>query len=176
MSPRLASRRLFFGLWPEPIVADQLAAIGTALEAKPEYPEDLHLTVLFLGQVPETRIEALLAAAGQIRQAPVYQPLVSLEVWPQSGVLGLIGDPVAPLESLREALGRASRAAGLDLLRERVEFRPHVTLARGVDPHAAFAPLRVAAVLLVARRFTLAQSLPRRDGRRYEALASWSLE
>jgi 2'-5' RNA ligase len=176
MSPRLASRRLFFALWPEPLVAEQLAAVGTGIGAKPECLEDLHLTALFLGQVPETRIEALLAAAGQIRHGPVYQPLVSLEVWPQSGVLCLVGDPVAPLEGLREALGRASRAAGLDLVRERLEFRPHVTLGRIVDPGAALAPPRVAAVLLVARRFTLAESLPRRDGRRYEALASWSLE
>lgn len=173
---RTARRRLFFALWPEALVAKQLAAAGAGIEAKLEHLDDLHLTVLFLGSVPESQINALRAAVDQIRLAPIQQPLVSLEVWPQSGALCLVGNPVAPLEGLRQALEQATRAAGLGLSCERLEFRAHVTLGRGFTPEAGFVPPPVAPLLLIARRFTLAESVPRRDGRRYEPLASWSLE
>jgi 2'-5' RNA ligase len=175
MSARTARRRLFFALWPEPIAAEQLAAARPAIEASLGRLDDLHLTVLFLGQVPESQINTLATAAGEIHLPPIHQPLVRLEVWPQSGVLCLVGDPVDPLERLRHALERAAEAAGLDRPPERLEFRAHVTLGRGFTPDAGFVPPPVAPVLLVARRFTLAESVPRRDGRRYEALASWPL-
>jgi 2'-5' RNA ligase len=77
---------------------------------------------------------------------------------------------------LRHALERAAEAAGLDRPRERQEFRAHVTLGRGFTPEAGFVLPPVAPLLLVARRFTLAESVPRRDGRCYDPLASWSLE
>jgi 2'-5' RNA ligase len=175
MSARTARRRLFFALWPDAGVATQLAAAGAAADAVLEHIDDLHLTVLFLGQVPELQFDALKAAAGQIRLPPIYQPLARLEVWPQPGVLCLVGDPVDPLERLRNALEQAAWGAGLDRPREQREFRAHVTLSRGFNPAPGFVPPPVEPPLLVARHFTLAESVPRRDRRRYEALASWPL-
>jgi len=176
MSARTARRRLFFALWPAPPLAEKLAAARPAVAANFGHIDDLHLTVLFLGHVSELQIPALASAVGQIHLPPIQQPLLRLEVWSQAGVLCLVGDPVEPLEQLRQALGQATERAGLDQPRERAEFRPHVTLGRGFTPETGFVPPSVAPLLLVARRFTLAESVPRRDGRRYQPLISWSLE
>lgn len=175
MTARTKRRRLFFALWPDPAVAEQLAAGYAPIEVSPNSKADLHLTVLFLGQVPESQVGALVAAAGSIQNPAIQQLLVRLEFWPQSGVICWVGDPVHALERLRAALERAVSNAGVELQPERMEFRPHVTLGRSLQGAPGFVPPPVEPLLLHSRRFTLAESVPRRDGRRYEQLASWFL-
>jgi RNA 2',3'-cyclic 3'-phosphodiesterase len=173
---RAVRRRLFFALWPEPDLSQQFAALWPMSAGSAVRVDDLHLTVLFLGQIPEGQVADVAAAAAKVHLPAIRQPLVRLEAWPESGVLCLTGDPVAPLEALRRALGRAAAAAGLDLARERKEFRPHVTLGRDYTPAPRFDPPPIEPQLLIAHRFSLAESIPRRDGRRYELLASWPLD
>jgi 2'-5' RNA ligase len=172
---RAAGRRLFFALWPEPSFARQLLGLPGAIGAEPVQVADLHLTVLFLGRVPEHLVAPLAAAAGQLRLPLVRQPLLRLEAWPESGVLCLVGEPVAALDELRQALGRIAAAAGLVLAREQQEFRAHVTLARRIMPSRFSAPALEPLVLL-SGRFSLAESVPQPDGRRYQILQSWPLE
>ena len=97
-------------------------------------PDRWHLTLLFLGAVPEDRVPPLVAAAGD---AVGPAPAMTLRLAgagrfgsarrPQVFWAGLDGD-VGPLIELAERLAGAARA--LDLPVEDRPFRPHLTLGR----------------------------------------------
>jgi 2'-5' RNA ligase len=98
--------------------------------------DDLHLTLAFLDDQPEMRLEAL-------HEELETRALFPAELIPTAyGVLGgakaravvLDVGPTPALTALRENVRRAVRIAGIELSRER--FRPHVTLVR----HPASAP------------------------------------
>ncbi|WP_299814357.1 RNA 2',3'-cyclic phosphodiesterase [uncultured Jannaschia sp.] len=176
--------RAFVGLSvPEPWVTPLMrvsAALpgGRAVEA-----DDLHVTLAFLDDQPEARLEALHEAL-EIRSlpAPVLRPagLAVLGTKPRAVVLDLASDPA--LTQLREAVRGAARGAGIELSRER--FRPHVTLLRygatrpadpirlpralaGIGmPEVAPTPVRLA---------TLWSSTLMPDGPLYEPLATYPL-
>ena len=138
--------RLFIALWPGDALRRSLrdwreaalGGVGTRLVA----PEQLHLTLHFLGQVPSQRVPEL--------RNGLRVPLRHFELgfsrcerWP-GGVLVVPPDAVpAALMDLHGALGEALR--GLRLATETRAFRPHITLAHGHGgpvPPAAAAALR----------------------------------
>lgn len=143
-------RRLFVALEPPEPVRRRIAAAAAGLKrgagAKaseirwvPE--ENLHLTLQFLGAVPEERVEAVeLAVAGA---AAAARPLL-LEVKGAGGFpnarrprvvwLGLAGD-VAALAGLVADLGR--RLAPLGFAPESRAFSAHLTLGRARDARGA---------------------------------------
>jgi len=144
------SRRLFVALEPPEPVRRRIAAAAAGLrraagraasEVRWVLDENVHLTVQFLGAVPEERVEgvglALSAAAAAAR------PL-SLEVKGAGGFpnarrprvvwLGLGGD-LAALGALAAELGR--RLAPLGFPPEARPFSPHLTLGRARDPRGA---------------------------------------
>ncbi|WP_458527413.1 2'-5' RNA ligase family protein, partial [Onishia taeanensis] len=57
--------RLFLALWPDPAVREALSSTAgqahLACRGRPVAPEQLHLTLAFLGQVPTERLSALVA-------------------------------------------------------------------------------------------------------------------
>jgi 2'-5' RNA ligase len=97
-------------------------------------PDRWHLTLLFLGAVPEDRVPPLAAVAGDVVGSA---PAMSMRLAgagrfgplrrPQVFWAGLDGD-VQPLADL--AAGLAAAARGLDLPVEDRPFRAHLTLGR----------------------------------------------
>ncbi|WP_232797201.1 RNA 2',3'-cyclic phosphodiesterase [Blastococcus atacamensis] len=97
-------------------------------------PERWHLTLLFLGSVPEELVPGLLAAAAR---AVAAAPPMTLRLAgagrfgsarrPQVAWAGLDGD-VVPLVALAGRLSGAARELGLAA--EDRPFRPHLTLGR----------------------------------------------
>ncbi len=97
-------------------------------------PDRWHLTLLFLGTVPEARVAPLVAAAAP---AVAAAPPMHLELAgggrfgslrrPQVAWAGLGGD-VAPLVQLAARLADVARELGLPV--EDRPFRPHLTLGR----------------------------------------------
>ena len=88
---------------------------------------------------------------------------------------GSVAGRAAAGSSKYQELRQAAEAAALDLPPEALAFRAHVTLGRGFHAEAGFVPPPIQPLILFARRFTLAQSMPGRDGARYETLVSWPL-
>lgn len=167
--------RLFFALWPDPELAAYLDALVPAGEGRAGHQSDLHLTVLFLGQTPESLLPALTAGASQLRLAAIRQPLKRIECWPTPGVLCIAGDPVPSLGKLRHELKELAHGLGLDCPVAHEEFRPHVTLRRSYRAAALVPPAIGQSLVLAADRFCLAESIPSEGDRRYRSLASWPL-
>lgn len=123
--------RLFVALWPTPAVRDAIAAWqgrwAWPAGAKPVAAERLHLTLQFLGMVPEDRLPALAAALATVAVQPLTTRWGRVQDWDGIAVLRPLAMSGA-LQALHEACGRAVQAAGLPT--EARRFRPHLTLAR----------------------------------------------
>jgi RNA 2',3'-cyclic 3'-phosphodiesterase len=161
--PAQHGARLFIALWPSPALAAALVArreaVGHDPAAQPEAAARLHLTLHFLGAVPQTLRPALRAALCQPFR-PFELQLDRCERW-SNGMLAMCPAGVPPsLAALHAALGMT--LAGLGLPTDDRPFRPHVTLARrwpGPEPApgAGATPLR-----WQVGRYVLAESVPGR--------------
>lgn len=145
-------RRLFVAVDLPPPLAARLAALAPqARGVKPVRPEAIHLTLHFLGDVPEAAIPRLCAALDQVRAAPFAVELTGRGRFPPRGparVLWVGLAPQAALVALHAACGRAIQAVGLPV--ESRPFAPHVTVAR----------LHDGAAQRVAEEFLAAGSVP----------------
>jgi 2'-5' RNA ligase len=144
------NRRLFVALEPPEPVRRRLAAMQAAMRraAGPAAagvrwvpPEAIHLTLQFLGAVPDERVGAVAEA---VRAAAAASIPMRLELRGAGGFpsarrprvlwAGLGGD-VEPLGALAAALGR--RLAPLGYPPEERPFSPHVTLGRSREARGA---------------------------------------
>ena len=144
------TRRLFVALEPPEPVRRRLGALAEDLrrgagragdEVRWVPPANVHLTLQFLGAVPEERVTAVEAALGEA--AAESRPL-SLSVRGVGGFpnarrprvlwAGLEGD-LAPLAALVAGLG--ARLGKLGFPPEDRPFSPHLTLGRARDGHGA---------------------------------------
>jgi RNA 2',3'-cyclic 3'-phosphodiesterase len=175
---REVTRRLFFALWPDETAR---AGLAEALRrhvppgaSRPQRPDQWHLTLQFLGDVPEARLPAVLhvGAAVSADAAACDFVLDRIEYWKRPEVLclaaGSIPEPLAALvQLLRVELSRRGLAV------ENRPYKAHVTLARRVRQAPPSAD--VATVCWTARRFALVESVTNREGARYVELAAWDM-
>lgn len=155
--------RLFIALWPDDALRQALhdwrepcpGGVGT----RPVAPEQLHLTLHFLGAVPNQQVPPLRSAL-RVPFRAFELGFSRCERWP-GGVLVVPPDAVpTALAGLHAALGEALRRLGLPA--QARAFRPHITLARrhtGPVPPAAAAALR-----WLVRGYVLVESGARAGG------------
>ena len=176
--------RLFFALTPN---ADQNAGLAgraaplvTRLRAQWVPPENLHVTLAFMGFVAEEKLSQLRDIAAGIRAMPATLCFDALEHWEKVHVLCATASDsptAAPARVLAERLATASAAAGFSP--DIKPFRAHLTLARKVHRASAATcdwPYTLTPPLIVHfDRFVLMQS--RRDESRsvYSVVDSWPL-
>ncbi|MEX2480381.1 MAG: RNA 2',3'-cyclic phosphodiesterase [Gammaproteobacteria bacterium] len=168
-------RRLFFALRPD---AETRAALAAAAQEIDVYdgrrvrPENLHLTLVFLGAVPPPTYARLLSSAAPDMLAPFELSIALAGWWRKSAVSWL-----APLEEppsllrLQAALAAHARALGCAL--EDRPFRPHITIARACRR----APRAMDAITVVwqVTDFTLMESRSDDAGARYQVRRRWPL-
>lgn len=168
-------QRLFFALWPD-------AAVCAALDAAArEYgrdtgrlmpPQNLHLTLAFLGELTAEQRACMEAVAGTVTGQPFVVILNRLGFWPRPRVLWAGAEDIpAALEDLVAGLNRALASCGYQP--ETRPFQAHVTLARKASRpprQIAIAPIR-----WTVRDFCLAQSVPGERGSEYRVLRRWPL-
>jgi len=166
--------RLFFALEPaeDALQALAVAAAAVARETggRPMPPGKIHLTLAFLGDVPQPRIADAEAAADAARVAPFTLVLDRLGTFRRAGIAWAgASQPDPALLRLQGTLAAQLGARGFAL--EPRPFAPHVTLARKVegalrDP--AFEPFgwRVSDFALVQSDLATG---------RYETLRRWAL-
>jgi RNA 2',3'-cyclic 3'-phosphodiesterase len=170
-------RRLFFALWPPDEFRDQLVSATQSIArdsgGRVIPPENLHVTLLFLGQVSQARFEAVQQAADLCANAPAFELRFDrVEVWGRANLLALT-TTVTPSEAARlaEELRRPLR----DELTEKSEheFRPHITLARDLPRRRRAEPIQ--SLLVKVNEFVLVESRPGPGGSQYSVVARWPL-
>jgi 2'-5' RNA ligase len=117
-------------------LAEQLANIAESAAkhfgGKPTRPETIHLTLAFLGNVPEARLPEL-GALGKRLVAPAFDlHLDRLGFWQHNRLLWAGAAALPPLAALAAALQRQLLEAGFCPANAGRVFFPHVTLIRKV--------------------------------------------
>jgi 2'-5' RNA ligase len=134
-----------------------LEALGPAARMKWLHADHVHLTLVFLGHVDDTRASAVVDAIGQdIESQPFEIVLEGVGVFPARGaprVLWLgIGQGAAEVITLQRTV--ANRVVTLGLPLEERAFHPHLTLARWKESR----PADRDRALRVARRGAIART------------------
>ena len=178
--------RLFVALWPSKKALGVLAeAVRRGRRHDPDLRwtrvEEWHLTLLFLGEVPEDRVPCLTEA---LESALGGHPALDLALdgwgtFPQRGgraSVFWVGVEGEGLLELAHDLREAARSVGVPI--ESRPFVPHLTLARARPPRSPDEILRALGASPTigwrADRIDLVQSRPGRADR-YRTVRTWRL-
>jgi 2'-5' RNA ligase len=169
------TQRLFFALWPNQNVRSALAALSRATattDCRPVRPENIHLTLAFLGSLVRAQRECLEQAVDAIATPTFELHLDRLGCWPRPRILW-VGTSATPSTLLRlvDALKEALRRCGLQP--EERPFQTHVTLARKFSGRRVTQPIDP--ILWKAAELCLVESRTLPQGVRYEVVGRWRL-
>jgi 2'-5' RNA ligase len=179
--------RLFVALEIPSEVRENLAAmVGTlrAISKEPRWvrPENLHVTLKFLGEVRETRLDAVRTALAQIRSdRPLTLEFRGLGFFPNEKHPRVFWAGIEASANLMKLAGDIDGAMEkLGIQREQRPFSPHLTLAR-FERQGAPEKLRAAIAenvqrgfgTLRTREFHLIQTKLKPSGAEYTTLASF---
>jgi RNA 2',3'-cyclic 3'-phosphodiesterase len=172
----LKTARVFFALWPDAdmrIALDRLSGKMHALcGGRRTRANAMHITLAFLGEVPEARLAGLQTVAAQVRCSGCDIALTHLGWWPRSRI-AWVAPAVTPqaLSGLVHELQALLETAGFHF-DERAYF-PHVTLLRHADCRQP--PAEMAALSWAARDFVLVKSVLTEHGPVYDVIGRWQL-
>lgn len=170
-------RRLFFAFWPdEPTREAMLHAARKVVRGsggRPVVPGNLHMTMAFLGFVPET-LRPAVSVAGQGLPFPRLDfTFDGIDFWPKPRVLvATASEPDPAGAALAAALW--ARLLPLGLKPDSRPFSPHVTLARKVRKPAS--GMTLTPVPWPAPGLALVESVTHAAGARYRVLERFPLQ
>lgn len=172
--------RVFFGLELAPPVITAVSDWRDrqfSCAARPVPPANFHITLAFVGELPESRMERLcLSVENQLAGETIPGATLTLNrtgYWHKSGIYWLGPDTwPGQLSVLARKLQGLSGIVGGK--RDKRTFTPHVTLFRAC-PDAPAAPALMPAITLSYQHFTLFQSRKGKNGVSYHPLHSWTL-
>jgi len=171
--------RLFFALWPDPATRKRLAALQQEFSGHTgrfNHPQDLHITLVFLGPVEEARMNQVVEAAEQVspavfslsidRPVPAWLPRI---LW--------CGPSLTPPPLTRLVTTLEQALAGYGFPPEKRRYTPHVTLARKILPEERGENRPLAhAVHWPVKDFVLVGSGGQGPGPRYRVLKKWAAD
>jgi 2'-5' RNA ligase len=174
-SGREATVRVFFALWPDARVRAALHTHGWALHrelgGKLTRADSVHLTLLFLGNIPEGRLPPVIRLADDVRFQPFDMTIDTVRCWRHNRIAwaGPSRMP-ASLTDLVRQLEVAAREAGFAW--DERPYAAHVTLVR----KARCRPVDIGpvAVQWPVREFVLVRSQVDSTGSRYSVIGRWA--
>lgn len=128
--------RVFFAIWPDAAAQKQLVELAERLEAvcdgRKARAENIHLTLVFLGEVSINRLDALCQVANEVQGAGVRAfdfAVEEVHYWKHNRI-AYAGTAKVPqgLLDLVSALQRTLFAGGFAF--DRQAYVPHITLVR----------------------------------------------
>jgi 2'-5' RNA ligase len=179
--------RLFIGIPLSPAVVAELASLTARLKSKAGSlrwtgPESWHITLQFLGNTSEEKLDCLVAGLGELRFPPVPVRLEELGIFERAGVFFASVAVTPELVSLEQRVTAATSLCGF--VREDRPFRPHITLARAkgqgrirsLRPLEALIQRQPVFTRFLAQEFLLYESHLLPNGSRYEVRARFPLD
>lgn len=129
--------RLFTALLLPETVRTEIAALADGLEGvRWTPPDNLHLTMRYIGETTPERQEAMAAALARVRVEPFILPVAGTGVFPSRGQAKVLwvglGNAHTRLFQLRKQVDEA--LLSVDLTLDVHSFQPHITLGR-LDGH-----------------------------------------
>lgn len=169
------TRRLFLAVWPPAELSHELHRLVVKSlhgQGRSVAPENIHLTLAFLGPVDASFRQCVEQVASAVRAEAFTLVLEEMGCWPRSGILwaGPRQTP-QPLSALVQGL--STGLSGCGYLPEKRSYAAHLTLARKV--HRWNENRRIGPFSWDVKQFCLAQSHTRAEGARYEILRTWDL-
>lgn len=129
----MSNKRVFFALWPDhgqrERLRDVINSVARTVEGRVVDRRDWHVTLVYIGEVPEEQVADLLERASEIQVEPFRLGFDRLEFWARPRVACLIA-PTVPVEL--QSLIDALRAIAFDfgVMPEDRTYRPHITVAK----------------------------------------------
>ena len=169
-----STSRLFFALWPDDCVRAAITQAGQASvldSGRRIPPENLHLTLLFIGAADTGLRDQLLQDAARISAPGFTLQLDHSGSWRPAQVAWLApGHVPAELLSLHHKLRVMAELNGL--LPESRPYQPHVTLAKRIRTpiNLQFEPIP-----WQVTRFCLAESITQSGYVKYRVIGHWPL-
>lgn len=134
MADAAPALRLFFALWPDDAARAALhrlqRGLGIPAGARPVAPENLHLTMAFLGMQQAALLPEIEAILDRVAVPELRLDLDCYGCFPRARIAWAgMRQPPPALAALHEALMEALRQCGIGHDKASA-FRPHVTLLR----------------------------------------------
>ncbi|MCX7184306.1 MAG: RNA 2',3'-cyclic phosphodiesterase [Nitrosospira sp.] len=171
--------RVFFAIWPDAAAQKQLAELAERLEAvcdgRKARVENIHLTLVFLGEVSVDRLDALCHVANKVRDAGVQAfdfAVEEVHYWKHNRI-AYAGTAKVPqgLLDLANALQSALFAAGFAF--DRQAYVPHITLVRKARCQAL--PELAQPIVWPVREWVLVKSGQANGRSGYTPIGRWPL-
>lgn len=167
--------RLFFALWPDDKTRQKLAQLNKSIKAerfKWVQPHNLHVTLVFLGQVDKNVELSIKQLAAGIIVQPFELTFDRLSFWSRPKILCLTCRQPVPEEASMLAVALERMAANCGLQTDTRPYTPHITLAR----HARYLPdVKIEPIIWRADAFCLVESCSEADGVYYKVIQQWPL-
>lgn len=129
----MSSKTVFFALWPDNRQRDRLRdvinSVAKTVEGRVVDRREWHITLVYIGDVPDDQIPYLLERASRIQVEPFRLSFDKLEFWARPKVACVVAPTIpAELQSLIAALNSIVQDFGV-VPNDRT-YRPHITVAR----------------------------------------------
>lgn len=167
-------QRVFFALWPPPAVRDALAALADECASRARgrvvARDNLHATLVFLGEIPPPAVSAVAEAADGVPVEPFGLRIDRIGFWRRPGIVwaGTRESPPALLEMVQALQGRLAR---LGFAPDERPFQLHVTLMRRAPRRPRLAPV---ALDWPVNGFCLVRSERSDGGSVYRVVQEWT--
>ncbi|WP_256208598.1 RNA 2',3'-cyclic phosphodiesterase [Nitrosospira briensis] len=174
--------RFFFALWPDDRVQKQLSDAVERSRLEPlcggrkTKTENIHLTLVFVGEVNPGKLEALCQIADRVKGsgARAFDLVVErMGYWKHNKIVyAAIAKIPQELTDLASALQDALSTAGFSL--EQRAYKPHITLMRNASCRTL--PELAEPIAWRVREWMLVKSEQTSSGSNYVPVGRWSLD
>jgi len=175
-SEDLATARVFFALWPDEAVRGQFMQWARLLHetcnGNITKPDNLHITLVFLGNVAVSRLDELKVLASKLVGNPFSLCFTAPGCWRHNQIVWAAPEQIPQyLINLVKALECSLQSAGFSF--DERPYAPHLTLLRKArwDP-PRHAPKQINWEI---NEFVLVHSNRAQSGSQYEVIGRWPL-
>lgn len=172
---QLTPGKYFFALSPDASSRMQIQHIMKRLPADPalklQTTANLHQTLLFLGQLDQQQINALLKHTDSLHFSTIDMQFDHLSYWAEPKIFCLTSR--APSTELYNLVNQLEHIAGeADIKVDVKPYRPHITLARKAKETLA---VPIAPVRFKAEQLILMKSVSTEHGPQYQPMMHWPI-